>query len=140
MDTIYLKQFNNRLALEIGMNIFDLATSRNQRIAIEIMRLNHTIFLYVDDDLSMDKNNWLRRKSNVAIQFQQSSLNVRNSLQISNTTLGEKYGLDEKDYVAKGGAIPVFVKNVGMVGVITVSGLQDEEDHQIIIEALKGYL
>lgn len=140
MDTINLKHFSNRTALEMGMKIIEMATSREQRIAIEIMRLNHTIFLYVDDNLSMDKNNWLRRKSNVARQFQQSSLNVRNSLQASNTTLEEKYGLHEKDYVAKGGAIPVFVKEAGMVGIITVSGLQDEEDHQIIIDALKDYL
>jgi uncharacterized protein (UPF0303 family) len=46
--------------------------------------------------------------------------------------------LDEKDFLAKGGAIPVFIKNGGMIAVITVSGLHDEEDHNIIIEALKG--
>jgi len=31
-----------------------------------------------------------------------------------------------------------FVKKAGMVATITVSGLHDEEDHKIIIEALKG--
>ena len=31
-----------------------------------------------------------------------------------------------------------FVKNGGMIAVVTVSGLHDEEDHNIIIEALKG--
>ncbi|PUB27534.1 heme-degrading protein [Elizabethkingia sp. YR214] len=52
-------------------------------------------------------------------------------------TLEKTFGLDEKDFLAKGGAIPVFVKNAGMVAVITVLGLHDEEDHNIIIEALK---
>ena len=53
-------------------------------------------------------------------------------------TLEKTFGLDEKDFIAKGGSIPIFIKNVGMVGVITVSGLHDEEDHKIIIDALKG--
>ena len=43
-----------------------------------------------------------------------------------------------KRFPAKGGAIPIFVKNGGMIAVVTVSGLHDEEDHNIIIEALKG--
>ena len=53
-------------------------------------------------------------------------------------TLAETFALDEKEYLAKGGAIPIFVKNTGMIGIITVSGLHDEEDHKIIIDALKG--
>ncbi|HFK5508552.1 heme-binding protein [Elizabethkingia anophelis] len=140
MEIINLEQFNNRIAFEIGTKVIDLAKSRNQYIAIEIIRLNHTVFLYVDDTLSMDKNNWLRRKSNVSKQFGRSSLSVKNSLLNSNTTLYEKYGLNENDYTAKGGSIPIFVKEAGMVALITVSGLQDEEDHNIIIEALENYL
>lgn len=41
-------------------------------------------------------------------------------------------------YLTKGGSIPIFVKNAGMVAVVSVSGLHDEEDHKIIIDALKG--
>ena len=53
-------------------------------------------------------------------------------------TLKETFALDDKEYLAKGGSIPVFVKNAGMIAIITVSGLHDEEDHKIIIDALKG--
>ena len=53
-------------------------------------------------------------------------------------TLEKTFALDEKDFLAKGGSIPIFVKNAGMTAVITVSGLHDEEDHKIIIDALKG--
>lgn len=52
--------------------------------------------------------------------------------------LEKTFGLDEKDFLAKGGAIPIFVKNGGMIAVVIVSGLHDEGDHNIIIEALKG--
>lgn len=135
---IELDSFSNRTALEMGLKIIDLANSRNQYIAIEICRLNQAVFIYVDDNLPVDKHNWLRRKANVAKQFEESSLSVKNDLKKGNMTLEKTFGLDGKDFIAKGGSIPIFVKNVGMVATITVSGLHDEEDHKIIIDALKG--
>ncbi|AQX07281.1 heme-degrading domain-containing protein [Elizabethkingia ursingii] len=135
---IELDSFSNRIAFDMGVKIIDLAKSRNQHIAVEVCRLNQTVFLYVDDTLPVDKHNWLRRKANISRQFEESSLSVKNDLKDSNMALEKTFGLDEKDFLAKGGAIPVFIKNGGMIAVITVSGLHDEEDHNIIIEALKG--
>lgn len=122
----------------MGLAIVALAESRHQHIAVEISRLNHTVFLYVDDRLPADKHNWLRRKANVAKRFEESSLSVKSDLQAGNMALDTTFGLDEKDFLAKGGAIPVFVKNAGMIATITVSGLHDEADHHLIIEALAG--
>lgn len=134
---IELDSFSNRMALEMGMKIINLAKSRNQHIAVEICRLNQTIFIYVDDNLPLDKHNWLRRKANVAKQFEESSLSVKNDLKEGNMSLERTFGLYEKDFLANGGSIPIFVKNGGMIAIITVSGLHDEEDHKIIIDALK---
>ena len=138
LKKIELDSFSNRTAMEMGLRIIDLAKSRNQHIAVEISRLNHTIFLYVDDELPVDKHNWLRRKANVAKQFEESSLSVKNDLIEGNMTLEKTFGLNQKDYLAKGGSLPIFVKNAGMIATITVSGLHDEEDHKIIIDALQG--
>lgn len=135
---IELDSFSNRIAFEMGSRIIDLAKSRNQHIAVEICRLNHTVFIYVDDNLPVDKHNWLRRKANVAKQFEESSLSVKNDLKEGSMTLEKTFGLDEKDFLAKGGSIPIFIKNAGMIATITVSGLHDEEDHKIIIDALQG--
>ncbi len=91
------------------------------------------------------KHNWLRRKANVAKQFEESSkqfeessLSVRNDLKEGNMNLEKTFRLDEKDFLAKGGSLPIFVKNSGMIATITILGLHDEEDHKIIIDALKG--
>ncbi|WP_445749873.1 heme-binding protein [Polaribacter sp.] len=135
---IELETFNNRIGLEMGLAIENLAKERNQNIAVQIERLNHIIFLYVDDNLSTDKHNWLRRKSNVVKNFEESSLSVKNDLINGNMSLDGTFALNPTNYLAKGGAIPIFVKNAGMVAIITVSGLHDEEDHKIIIDALKG--
>jgi uncharacterized protein (UPF0303 family) len=134
---IELDSFSNQTALNMGWAIIDLARSRNQPVAVEIARLTHTIFLFIDDGLTADKHNWLRRKINVVKRFEESSLSVKYDLQNGNMTLDKTFGLDDKDYLAKGGAIPVFVKGAGMIAIIAVSGLHDEEDHKIIIDALK---
>lgn len=135
---VELEKFDNRIGLEMGLAIVNLAKERNQNIAVQIEKLNHIIFLFVDDNLPADKHNWIRRKANVAKHFEESSLSVKYDLKNGNMTLTETFALDEKEYLAKGGAIPIFVKNAGMIGVVTVSGLHDEEDHKIIIDALKG--
>ena len=135
---IELDSFNNQLGMEMGLAIIDLAKKKNKNIAVQIERLNHIIFLYVDENLPADKHDWLKRKANVSKRFEQSSLSVKNDLSNGNMTLKETFALDDKEYLAKGGSIPVFVKNAGMIAIITVSGLHDEEDHKIIIDALKG--
>ena len=135
---IELNSFNNRLGMEMGLAIIDLAKKKNKNIAVQGERLNHIIFLYVDENLPADKHDWLKRKANVSKRFEQSSLSVKIDLVIGNMTLKETFALDDKEYLAKGGSIPVFVKNAGMIAIITVSGLHDEEDHKIIIDALKG--
>lgn len=138
LKKIELNHFNNGIGLEIGLDIVNLARKRSQKIAVKIERLNHTIFLFMDDNLPADKHLWLKRKANVAKHFEESSLSVKNDLRNGNMTLQKTFALDEKEYLAKGGSIPIFVKNAGMVAIVTVSGLQDEQDHQIIVDAIKG--
>lgn len=138
LKKIEFDSFNNRIGLEIGLAIVNLAKDRNQNIAVQVERLNHSIFLYVDDNLPADKHNWLKRKANVVKNFEESSLSVKYDLINGNMTLDRTFALNSNEYIAKGGSIPIFVKNAGMVAIVTVSGLNDEEDHNIIIEALKG--
>ena len=135
---IEVEKFSNKIALQMGLAIIELATERGQHIAVEICRLTHVVFFYIDDILPQDKLNWLRRKANTAKHFEESSLAVKYDLNAGNMTLDKTFKLDDSQYLAKGGSIPVFVRNAGMIATITVSGLNDVEDHQIIIEALKG--
>ena len=137
LKKITLPKFSNDIGLKLVLKIINLARDRNQKIAVEICRINHSIFLYVDDSLPADKHNWLRRKANVAKHFEESSLSVKNDLKNGNMTLSETFQLSDKDYLAKGGSIPLFVENAGMIATVTVSGLTDVEDHQIIIDALE---
>ncbi len=45
-------------------------------------------------------------------------------------------GLDDRDVAAHGGSFPIIVDGIGVVGVATVSGLPQRQDHELVVEAL----
>lgn len=59
----------------------------------------------------------------------------------SATKFSDKFALKDEDYAANGGGFPIRVKGVeGVVGVIVVSGLRQEEDHQLAVDGIREYL
>ncbi len=56
------------------------------------------------------------------------------------TSFNEKHDLPLQEYAAHGGAFPVRVEGVGIVGVVTVSGLAQGDDHALVTEALRSFL
>jgi uncharacterized protein (UPF0303 family) len=57
-----------------------------------------------------------------------------------NTTFEESSRLDVDSYAAHGGAFPVIVRNVGVIGTVTVSGLPQEQDHRLVVRILREFL
>ena len=54
---------------------------------------------------------------------------------------GEYEIADPSVYACHGGGFPVRVEGVeGVVGVIVVSGLKQEDDHAVIVEGIREYL
>ena len=72
-------------------------------------------------------------------RFDKSSALIAYKLKSENLTFDEKYG-DAREYAETPGAVPIRVKSVGTVGIISVSGLSSEEDHGLIIKGLKYLL
>jgi len=58
------------------------------------------------------------------------------TLKQAETTLLDRYALASTDFSSHGGAFPVQVKEVGVIGSIAVSGLPQRDDHELVVEAL----
>jgi uncharacterized protein (UPF0303 family) len=92
------------------------------------------------DGTTPDNVEWVRRKSNVVARFHRSSYAVGLKLKSKNETLAEQQGLPLADYATHGGSFPLAVADAGVVGSVTVSGLPQRADHELVVEALCGML
>ena len=68
--------------------------------------------------------------------FRSVVFHVGRLLEQSGLTFSARYNLPEEDYAAHGGSFPINVAGTGIVGSVTVSGLPQREDHNLVVEAL----
>lgn len=91
-----------------------------------------------------ENDNWVCRKRNVVLRFGFSTWAAHNMFDKGDE---EKFkarfqlGEQAEQYAIHGGGFPVRVTGVeGPVAAVVVSGLAQEEDHQIIVECLQAVL
>jgi uncharacterized protein (UPF0303 family) len=136
---LHLPHFDHNTAWRLGVSLRELAVSRNQSIVIDIRRFGQPyqpLFYTALAGTTPDNPRWVQRKSNVVARFHRSSYAIGLTLARDNRTFAERYGLPDADYAAHGGSFPLHVEGAGIIGSITVSGLPQREDHNLVIEAL----
>ena len=128
-----------QLAWELGTRLRTLAVERGLRIVIDVRRFGQPLFYAAMEGTTPDNVEWVRRKSNVVARFHRSSYGVGLNLKAKNDSL-EARGLPIVDYASHGGSFPLVVAGTGVVGSVTVSGLAQRDDHELVVEALCGLL
>jgi uncharacterized protein (UPF0303 family) len=132
--------FTNEDALQLGLLVVRLAQEGGKSITVDITRKGQRLFVHAMKGTSVGNEDWIRRKNNTAGFFGKSSWRVALELRELGRSIEEEHGLDTADYAAAGGAFPIVVRGEGMIGTITVSGLPDQEDHDLVVEAIRQYL
>ena len=137
---LHMPRLDAQIAWELGTYVRTMAVERKLALVVDVRRFGQPLFYAALDGTTPDNPEWVRRKNNVVARFHRSSYAVGMSLQKQNTTLLERYGLPTADYAAGGGGFPLYVENAGVVGSLTVSGLPQRDDHNLVVEALCAYL
>jgi uncharacterized protein (UPF0303 family) len=132
--------FDANTAWTVGTRIRSLAASRGLAVAIDILVNGHQLFFTAMPGTTPDHVDWIRRKRNVVQHFHRSSYAIGLELHQQKTTLAEKIGATDRDYAPHGGCFPIKLKNTDCIGTITVSGLPQRADHELIIEVLAELL
>jgi uncharacterized protein (UPF0303 family) len=137
---LQFKQFDSEVAWAVGNALKAVAEKRGVAVAIDISLSGHRLFSYAMPGTTPDNADWIRRKRNVVERYHRSSYAIGLTHQRAQTTLQAKTGLDPKDYAPHGGCFPIILAGTGCVGTITVSGLPQRDDHNLVVAVLQDYL
>ena len=123
-EILQFSHFTNEDAWELGSYMVEEAARNDLPVAVSI-RLNngYTVFQYGFSGTNCSNELWMKRKENT----------------VRMETLEDR-GLNGKDYVARGGAFPIRVEGVGVIGSVIVSGLDHMADHDFAVACISQYL
>ncbi|MEJ8856293.1 heme-degrading domain-containing protein [Variovorax robiniae] len=131
-----LSHFDHAMAWDLGTRIKTRSEAMGMALTIEVRVARETVFLFAMPGTTPANADWARRKRNTVELLHQSSYAVGKSLEREGRTLEQKMGLAVRDYAVHGGAFPIRVAGTGCVGVVTVSGAPDREDHAMVVTVL----
>ncbi|MCU1540430.1 MAG: hypothetical protein JWM01_1377 [Arthrobacter sp.] len=139
MTTLQFGGFSQNDALDLGLLLVELGTTRNLPIAIDVRRSAHILFHVSLPGATADNGIWVERKSRTAAQYAEPSLLVGLRGRLGGGRIEDNGWFDQSRYAAHGGAFPLYVKGTGAVATVTVSGLPQKEDHDLVVEALTAF-
>jgi uncharacterized protein (UPF0303 family) len=137
---LQLDRFDNDDAWTLGVALVEEARRRQLPVVIDISRSGQQLFHAALPGTVPDNDSWIARKSAVVSRFGHSSLYMGQLCREEGTTLEDKYAVSAGQYAAHGGSFPLTVRDVGPVGVVTVSGLPQVEDHRLVVSVLRAFL
>jgi uncharacterized protein (UPF0303 family) len=135
-----LPRLDAQVAWDLGVQLRTMAEARGLAVVIDVRRFGQPLFYAALEGTTPDNVEWVRRKSNVVARFHRSSYAVGLKLKAKNESLAEQQGLPLTDYATHGGSFPLVVQGAGIVGSVTVSGLPQRADHELVVEALCALL
>jgi uncharacterized protein (UPF0303 family) len=116
------------------------AMERSLPVTIDIRRHGQQLFHAALPGNSAENDSWIERKVNVVNRFAASSYLVGRRLAASGTTLDAAMGVEPLLFAAHGGAFPIRIREVGVVGCVAVSGLPQADDHAFVVEMIEAFL
>jgi uncharacterized protein (UPF0303 family) len=139
-EKLRFPRFEADTAWQVGSLLRAAAESRGLAVAIDIEVNGHLLFFSAMRGTTPDNLDWIRRKKNVVQRYHRSSYAVGLELKRDGTDLTERVGVAARDYAPHGGCFPIRLVESGCIGTITVSGLPQREDHNLVVEVLAGLL
>ncbi|GAA2723552.1 heme-degrading domain-containing protein [Cellulomonas aerilata] len=137
---LVFSRFDNNDAWRLGCLLVELAQERDLAVTVDIRRGPQQLFHAAMPGTTPDNDSWIERKVRVVERFGASSYLVGLRARRQGITFAAQHELPLQEYAAHGGCFPVRVRDVGVVGTVTVSGLPQADDHALVVEAIRTFL
>jgi len=139
-EELRFDHFSEADAWQLGSLMRAQAEERKIPFVIDIRIGDRPLFYTALPGSTPENPDWVRRKVNTVYRFHKSSYRVGREYQLSGKAFDASRGLDPMDYANAGGGFPIHLKGTGVVGVVTVSGVPQREDHGFVVEMLCRFL
>ncbi|HTV23690.1 MAG TPA: heme-degrading domain-containing protein [Polyangiaceae bacterium] len=134
-------RFDAEVAWKIGSALRTAALEQGKSVAIDITLAGAPLFYSAMPGTTPNNGEWIRRKKNVLQRFHKSTYAVGLEYQRNDTTLEARTGAPLVDFVTAGGCFPIRIKgSAAVLGSITVSGLPERQDHELVVRVLAQHL
>ena len=138
--SLQFTHFTHADAWEIGSLLVAFAHERGLGITVDITKGDQQVFHAATAGTSADNDDWVARKIRTVRRFGSSSFLVGRRHAAAGTDFNQQTGLPLSQFAAHGGCFPVIIRDAGLVGTITVSGLPQADDHALVVEAIESFL
>jgi uncharacterized protein (UPF0303 family) len=136
---IAFSNFTPQIGIEIGFALYENAREQHAPVAIDVYAFDHVLFHVALPGATPDNDRWIERKRAATLRFHKSSFRIGRELEAVGKTIDERYYVDPRVYSAHGGSFPLKLKDGGVIGATTVSGLPQEEDHALVLSVLQRF-
>jgi uncharacterized protein (UPF0303 family) len=118
-------------AFAIGADAREAAKRLGRGIAVGVYLWDRTLFLGTTAGASDSNRRWAERKAGLTRLQMKSSYRVVLERGDKPRMMEPSWAMDIADYAIAGGAFPLTVKGIGVVGAVSVSGLSERQDHEV---------
>jgi uncharacterized protein (UPF0303 family) len=133
-------RFTHDDALRLGGLLVRLGTERSLGITVDITKGEQQVFHAALPGTTADNDFWVARKVRTVRRYAASSFLVGRRHKAEGKDFNTASGLPLELYAAHGGCFPIVIRDAGLIGTVTVSGLAQADDHALVVEALELFL
>lgn len=137
---LVLPRFRLEDALVLGAVLLEAARVESLPVVVDVRHGDQVVFHAALPGTSATNDRWVERKVRVVRLTGTSSLRAGAAAAADGVPFEERQRVDPLEYAAHGGAFPLAVRDVGLVGVATVSGLPQVDDHRFVVRVLRRFL
>lgn len=134
--TPVLDRFDHETAWRLGSELVRRGQAEQLSMTIVVWLGDQRVFHAALPGTSADNDRWAERKANVVRHFAQASAEVYATYAGADVeSFLRLFALPIDQYFPAGGAVPILVRGA-LVGVLAVSGLASDQDHEVAVAGL----
>ncbi|MEI4271043.1 heme-degrading domain-containing protein [Klenkia sp. LSe6-5] len=137
---LVLGSFTHDDAWRLGTLLVELARARGLPVTVDLTRGQQQLFHAALPGTAAHNDVWIARKVATVRELGTSSFLAGLRARAGGEVFEDAPWIDAARLAGHGGAFPITVEGVGVVGTVTVSGLPQAEDHALAVEALELFL